>query len=107
VFLADWGPGGVQFYRDMNEIKVIIENESKTTMLEDFATTQQSVVHPHMTLSYTISPELKYLVAKSHSKAERVFAIAKGGSVFDASIQLKRFREEAKNTLYTVPKGIA
>ena len=105
VFLADWGPGGVQFYRDMNEIKNIIKNESVSFMLDDFATTQQSVVHPHMTLSYTISSELKYLVAKSHSKAERVYAIAKGGTVYDASMQLRRYKEEAKNTLYAIPRG--
>ena len=101
-FLADWGPDGEQFIRDMKEIENIILHESKTTMLESLSTVQQSVVHPHMTLSYNIAPELKLLVAQSHSRAEKVYSLAMGGKITDSNSQLKRFRKEAKGTVYAI-----
>jgi protein O-GlcNAc transferase len=72
-YICKWGPRGTghQFNSDLKAVTQLIQEELH--MLADTPTDHIAAVtvHPHMTLGYHISPELKREVARSHSNAEK------------------------------------
>lgn len=96
--ICAWGSNGTQFQSDMNRLDLIIRHEMSTSMLRVDSVTQQSVVHPHMTLAYTLHPELKLAIAKSHSRAEMVLVKNAGITPYNHKVRMREYLEEFEDS---------
>ena len=92
--ICSWGKHGRQFFTDMKRLEDIVSQELSTTMLKVGELDQQSVIHPHMTLAYTLRPELKLAVARSHARAEEVLVRKAGITPYNHSAMLAQYLRE-------------
>jgi len=92
--IAKWGNSGETFQLDMDGLEAVVRREMATGMLRVDDVEQQSVIHPHMTLAYTLPPELKLAIAKSHAGAELALVKKAGIEPIDHRKMLSNYKKE-------------
>ena len=92
--IAVWGNSGRQFREDAIGLEKVVRQELASSMQREDEVEQQSVVHPHMTLAYTLPPDLKLAIAKSHAGAELALVKKAGVVPFNHNQSMEKYKKE-------------
>lgn len=104
-YICKWGSKGEQFAKDMVDVEKLIKRELvqlKKRQVEDITTV---TVHPHMAMTYPISPALKLELTKTHSNAEIVLVKQAGLTPTNHTELLEEYLDESKSTGFRIKIG--
>lgn len=109
ISICKWGKKGSQYAKDMKTLNSIVKREMSTRHESTDLLEQVSAIHPHMSLSYPLSPEFKLAIAKSHAQGEKALILKHGVTPYNDTSKATRAHhlEESKQKGYRIKIGYA